>query len=457
MAHQINKAAVIGSGVMGSGIAAHLANIGIPVLLLDIVPNKLTAEEEAKGLTLEDSKVRNRLTDQALKNMKKQKPAPLASTESLSRISTGNLEDDLGKLKDVDWIIEVVVENLEIKKALYDKIEGVRSEHAIVSSNTSGISIEAMAEGRSEGFRKHFLGTHFFNPPRYLKLLEVIPTKETAPEVLDFIVRFGEDRLGKGVVIAKDTPNFIGNRIGTYGLLITLREMIGRGYSVGEVDSVTGTLIGRPKSATFRTLDVVGLDTFVHVAKNVFDQTEGEEKEVFRTPDFLVKMVENGWLGAKSKQGFYLKEGKEIREIDPATLEYSPQKKLKAASIEMAKQQKGEARLKTLVYAKDRAGELLWNILAPTLLYSAEKVGEIADDIVSIDNAMKWGFGWKQGPFEIWDSIGVGKSVGRMKEEGRDIPAFVQKLLDSGNTSFYEDKEGVLTYFDGDGYSAVQI
>ncbi|KZE36459.1 3-hydroxyacyl-CoA dehydrogenase [Bhargavaea cecembensis] len=457
MAHQINKAAVIGSGVMGSGIAAHLANIGIPVLLLDIVPNKLTAEEEAKNLTLKDSKVRNRLTDQALKNMKKQKPAPLASSDSLSRITAGNLEDDLEKLKDADWIIEVVVENLDIKKALYDKIEGVRSEHAIVSSNTSGISIEAMAEGRSEQFRKHFLGTHFFNPPRYLKLLEVIPTKDTAPEVLDFMVRFGEDRLGKGVVIAKDTPNFIGNRIGTYGLLITLREMMERGYSVGEVDSVTGTLIGRPKSATFRTLDVVGLDTFVHVAKNVYDQTEGDEKEVFSTPEFLVKMVENGWLGAKSKQGFYLKEGKEISEIDPATLEYSPQKKLKAPSIEMATQLKGDARLQTLVYANDRAGELLWNILAPTLLYSAEKVGEIADDIASIDNAMKWGFGWKQGPFELWDAIGVGKSVDRMKKEGRVIPAFVRKLLDSGKSSFYQDDEGVLKYFDGEGYSPVGV
>lgn len=457
MAHQINKAAVIGSGVMGSGIAAHLANIGIPVLLLDIVPNKLTAEEEAKGLTLEDKRVRNRLTDQAIKNMKKQKPAPLASKESLSLISTGNLEDDLEKLKDADWIIEVVVENLEIKKALYEKIEEVRSEHAIVSSNTSGISIEAMAEGRSEGFRKHFLGTHFFNPPRYLKLLEVIPTKGTSQEVLDFMVRFGENRLGKGVVIAKDTPNFIGNRIGTYGLLVTLREMTERGYSVGEVDSVTGTLIGRPKSATFRTLDVVGLDTFVHVAKNVFDQTEGEEQEVFRTPDFLVKMVDNGWLGAKAKQGFYLKEGKEISEIDPATLEYSPQKKLKAPSIEAAKQQKGDGRLKTLVYANDRAGELLWNILAPTLIYSAEKVGEIADDIASIDNAMKWGFGWKQGPFELWDAIGVEQSVKQMKEEGRDIPAFVQKLLDSGNSSFYKMEDDTIKYFDGEGYTTVQM
>ncbi|MET3576378.1 3-hydroxyacyl-CoA dehydrogenase NAD-binding domain-containing protein [Bhargavaea ullalensis] len=457
MAHQIKNAAVIGSGVMGSGIAAHLANIGIPVLLLDIVP-ELSAEEKAKGMDASDRKVRNRLAEGALKGLLKQKPAPLASKDNLALITPGNLEDDLEKLKDVDWIIEVIVENLDIKKALYEKIDGVRGEHAIVSSNTSGISIEAMAEGRSEGFRKHFLGTHFFNPPRYLKLLEVIPTEDTSEEVLDFMVKFGEDRLGKGVVVAKDTPNFIGNRIGTYGLLVTLKEMMERGYSVGEVDSVTGTLIGRPKSATFRTLDVVGLDTFVHVARNVFDKTEGDEKDMFRTPDFLLKMVENGWLGAKAKQGFYLKEGKEISEIDPETLEYSPQKKLKAPSIEMAKQQKGAAaKLKTLVYADDRAGELLWNILAPTLIYSAGKVGEIADDIVSLDNGMKWGFGWQQGPFEVWDAIGVKKSVERMKEEGRDIPAFVKDLLDAGGESFYKEENGEQLFFDGKGYKPVPV
>lgn len=244
------------------------------------------------------------------------------------------------QLKDVDWIIEVVVENLEIKQNLYEKIDAVRTPGTIISSNTSGISIEAMKEGRSEDFQKHFLGTHFFNPPRYLKLLEVIPASTTAPEVVEFMTTFGEDELGKGVVIAKDTPNFIANRIGTYGLLITLREMEKRGYSIGEVDSVTGTLIGRPKSATFRTLDVVGLDTFVHVAKNVYDQTEDAEQEVFDTPAFMKKMVENGWLGAKTKQGFYLKKGKEILELDRETFEYVPTKKLKTPSIEMAKQQK---------------------------------------------------------------------------------------------------------------------
>jgi 3-hydroxyacyl-CoA dehydrogenase len=458
VAYQIKKAAVLGSGVMGSGIAAHLANIGIPVLLLDIVPKKLTDEEEAKGLTLEDSQVRNKIATSALQKLLKQKPAPLTTKSNLSLIEAGNLEDDLEKLKDVDWIVEVIVENLEIKKELYEKVDAVRKPGTIISSNTSGISIEAMKDGRSEDFQKHFLGTHFFNPPRYLKLLEVIPASTTAQEVVDFMVQFGENTLGKGVVIAKDTPNFIANRIGTYGLLVTLREMEKRGFSIGEVDSVTGTLIGRPKSATFRTLDVVGLDTFMHVAKNVYDQTEGEEQKVFELPAFMKKMIENGWLGAKTKQGFYVKKDREILELDPETFEYSKAKKMKTPSIEIAKQQKGLAnRVKTLVYAKDRTGEILWNIMAPTLRYSAELHGEIADDIVAIDNAMKWGFGWQQGPFEIWDAIGVSKSIEKMKEEGAEVPAFVQRLLDQNYETFYKEEDGELYFFDGDGYKPVPV
>jgi 3-hydroxyacyl-CoA dehydrogenase len=458
VAYQIKKAAVLGSGVMGSGIAAHLANIGIPVLLLDIVPKKLTDEEEAKGLTLEDSQVRNKIATSALQKLLKQKPAPLTTKSNLSLIEAGNLEDDLEKLKDVDWIVEVIVENLDIKKELYEKVDAVRKPGTIISSNTSGISIEAMKDGRSEDFQKHFLGTHFFNPPRYLKLLEVIPASTTAPEVVDFMVQFGENTLGKGVVIAKDTPNFIANRIGTYGLLVTLREMEKRGFSIGEVDSVTGTLIGRPKSATFRTLDVVGLDTFMHVAKNVYDQTEGEEQKVFELPVFMKKMIENGWLGAKTKQGFYVKKDREILELDPETFEYSKAKKMKTPSMEMAKQQKGLAnRVKTLVYAKDRTGEILWNIMAPTLRYSAELHGEIADDIVAIDNAMKWGFGWQQGPFEIWDAIGVSKSIEKMKEEGAEVPAFVQRLLDQNYETFYKEEDGELYFFDGGGYKPVPV
>lgn len=447
MVQQIKKAAVLGSGVMGSGIAAHLANIGIPVLLLDIVPTELTDEEKKKGLTLEDKQVRNRLTNNALKKLLKQKPAPLTSKKNLSLIQAGNLEDDLEKLKDVDWIIEVVVERLDIKKQVLKNIEQYRKPGSIVSSNTSGISIEAMAEECSAEFKKHFLGTHFFNPPRYLKLLEVIPTKETDPSVLAYMKQFGEDVLGKGVVEAKDTPNFIANRIGTYGLLVTVNEMVKGGYSVGEVDSVTGPLIDRPKSATFRTLDVVGLDTFIHVANNVYEKVEGKEKTAFEIPSFMMKMLEEKRLGSKTGIGFYKKEGRNILELNYNTMEYEERKKLKAPSIEMAKQTKGLAnKLKALLYADDRAGQLLFNIIAPTLLYSAELLGEIADDIVAIDRAMKWGFGWELGPFELWDVIGVKKSLHKMKQKGFEIPNWVLEMVEKGNKTFYK-KENNQVYF----------
>ncbi|OZI10320.1 3-hydroxyacyl-CoA dehydrogenase [Bacillaceae bacterium SAS-127] len=440
MVQHIQKAAILGSGVMGSGIAAHLANIGIPSIVLDIVPRELSKEEEAKGLTLNDRQVRNRFSEGALKKLLKQKPAPLTSKKNLSLITAGNLEDDLEQLQEVDWIIEVVVENLDVKKQVFETIEKYRKPGSIVSSNTSGISIEAMAEGRSEDFRKHFLGTHFFNPPRYLKLLEVIPTKGTDPDVLEYMKTFGEDTLGKGVVLAKDTPNFIANRVGTYGLLKTVQEMLATGFTPGEVDSITGPLIGRPKSATFRTLDVVGLDTFIHVANNVYEQVEGEEKQVFEVPEFMKTMRDNGWIGAKSGQGFFKKEGKTILELHPETMKYSDQKKLTAASIEMAKQQKGTgAKLKALIYADDKAGQFLWKIIAPVLTYSAELTGEIADDILAIDQAMKWGFGWSQGPFEMWEAIGVEKSVGKMEAEGLNVPAWVKEMLASGHTSFYQE------------------
>ncbi|AKS39423.1 3-hydroxyacyl-CoA dehydrogenase [Anoxybacillus gonensis] len=454
---RIKKAAVLGSGVMGSGIAAHLANVGIPTLLLDIVPKELTAEEQAKGWTLEHKQVRNRIVNQAVERLLKQKPAPLMSKENVALIEVGNFEDDFRRLAECDWIIEVVVERLDVKKSVFEKVDEVRKQGSIVSSNTSGISIEAMAEGRSDDFKKHFLGTHFFNPPRYLKLLEVIPTKHTDPSVVAFMKQFGENVLGKGVVLAKDTPNFIANRIGTYGLLVTVREMMKGGYSVGEVDSVTGPLIGRPKSATFRTLDVVGLDTFIHVANNVFEKVEGEEKEVFTVPSFMKTMVEKGWLGSKSGQGFFYKKGKDIFELNYETLEYEPTKKLKAPSVEMSKQAKGTAnKLKALVYANDRAGQLLWNILSPTLLYSAELLGEIADDIVAIDRAMKWGFGWELGPFETWDAIGVKQSVEKMKAEGRQVPSWVEQMLENGHETFYKHEHGRVSYYDRGQYKPVE-
>lgn len=455
---EIRSAAVFGSGVMGSGIAAHLANIGIPTIMLDIVPRQLTKQEEKQGLTLEDRAVRNRIAAEGKKALLKQKPSPITSNKSLDLIEVGNMEDDMEKLADVDWIIEVVVENLEVKKKVFESVDKYRREGTIVSSNTSGISVEDMAAGCSEDFRKHFLGTHFFNPPRYLKLLEVIPTKDTDPVVLDFMKTFGENVLGKGVVEAKDTPNFIANRIGTYGLLVTAREMQKGGYSIGEVDSVTGPMIGRPKSATFRTLDVVGLDTFIHVANNVYDQVEGDEKGVFEVPDFMLEMQKKGWLGAKSSQGFFLKkkgkDGSTIYELNPETLEYEDRKKLKTAATEMAKQEKGSRRkLKALVSAKgDRASDLVWSILKPVLIYSADLTGEIADDIVSIDQAMKWGFGWEIGPFETWDAIGVKKSVERMQAEGETVPDWVLEFLKVGNESFYKTENGNVFYYDNGEY-----
>ncbi|PLR79310.1 3-hydroxyacyl-CoA dehydrogenase [Bacillus sp. V3-13] len=457
MVQRIKKAAVLGSGVMGSGIAAHLANIGIPTLLLDIVPRELTGAEKAKGLSLEDKQVRNRISADALQKLLKQKPAPLTSKKNLALIEAGNFEDDMPRLSEVDWIIEVVVENLNVKKQVFEKVDQFRKPGSIVSSNTSGISVEAMAEGRSEDFQKHFLGTHFFNPPRYLKLLEVIPTKHTDSEVLSFMKQFGEDVLGKGVVEAKDTPNFIANRIGTYGLLVTVQEMLKGGYSVGEVDSITGPLIGRPKSATFRTLDVVGLDTFAHVAGNVYEQVEGKEKEAFEVPAFMKEMLNRGWLGSKSGQGFFLKKGKEILELDPNTLEYRERKKLKTASTEMSKQEKGLSnKMKALIYADDRAGQLLWNIISPVLVYSAELLGTIADDIVAIDRAMKWGFGWELGPFEIWDAIGLEKSVEKMEASGLDVPVWVKEMPGAGHTSFYKEEGGKISFFHNGEYHLIE-
>lgn len=447
MKFTIRKAAVLGSGIMGSGIAAHLANVGIETLMLDIVPKQLTEEEKKKGLTLEDSVVRNRIAASNKQALLKQKPSPLMSKKNLDLITVGNFEDDMEKIAEVDWVIEVVVENLEVKKQVFSEVNKYWQEGTIVSSNTSGISVEAMIEDCSDELKKHFLGTHFFNPPRYLKLLEVIPTKHTDPEVLNFMTKFGEDVLGKGVVIAKDTPNFIANRIGTYGLLVTVEEMLEKGLKVGEVDSITGTLIGRPRSATFRTLDLVGLDTFAHVANNVYDKVTGDEQKVFEIPGFMQKMLENKWFGEKTRKGFYERKrgesGSVIYEINPETLEFSKQSKLNTPGVQLAKQQKGSKnRLKSLISMNgDKAGDFLWAVMKRTFLYSAKLVGEIADDIVAIDNAMKWGFGWEYGPFETWDGIGLEKSVERMKEEGEEIPAWIEELLAEGHKSFYLEKD----------------
>lgn len=441
MNYKVKKAAVLGSGVMGSGIAAHLANNGIPVLMLDIVSEELTAEEEKKGLTLNHPTVRNRFAEKGKKALLKQKPSPITSKKCLDLIEIGNLKDDIEKLSEVDWIIEVVLENLEVKKNILSKVDHYRKAGSIVSTNTSGISVNAMIADCSDDMKRHFIGTHFFNPPRYLKLLEIIPTNYTKPEVLSFMKSFGQDVLGKGVVEAKDTPNFIANRIGTHGLLVTIKEMLKGSYSVGEVDSVTGPMIGRSKSASFRTLDVVGLDTFIHVARNVYDHVNGDEKKDFDVPKFMQKMNEKGWIGAKGGQGFYWKKGKDILEIDPTTLEYRQRRKLKTKVTEMVKQEKGiHKKLQTLVHAQgDKASDLVWAILKSTLIYSAELVGEISEDIVAIDRAMRWGFAWEIGPFETWDAIGLRKTVGRMQQEGETVPKWVLNLLEDGYESFYKN------------------
>lgn len=453
MERKIRKAAVIGSGVMGAGIAAHLANVGIPTYLLDIVPTELTVDESKKGLTLESPAVRNRIAQTGRERLLKEKPAPLAVKENIRLITVGNLEDHLAYLGDADWIIEVVVEKLEVKKRVFAMVEAHRKPGSIVSSNTSGISVNAMVEGRSPEFAAHFLGTHFFNPPRYLKLLEIIPSAATSPEIVSFMMQFGENVLGKGTVLCKDTVNFIANRIGTYGMQVTLHEMLRLGLTVDEVDALTGPVIGRPKSATFRTFDVVGLDTYAHVATNVRQNSkEPEDQQMFELPAFLQKLVENRWLGQKTGQGFYKQiktaQGKEILTLDTNTLEYRPRAKVAFPSLEAAKSAKGlAAKLNTLVYGKDLGSQFLWSSFKKVLLYAAARVPEIADDIVSVDRAIKWGFGWELGPFETWDAIGVEKSVARMREEGETIPQLVEELLASGKTSFYEKAAGEVHAF----------
>jgi 3-hydroxyacyl-CoA dehydrogenase len=451
---RIEKAAVLGAGTMGAQIAAHLANAGIPTLLLDIVPRELTADEQAKGLTLESKDVRNRFARNGFEAAKKAKPAAFFTPNSAALISIGNFDDDLTKLKDRDLIIEAVVENLDLKRALYERVEAHRRPGSIIASNTSGIPIHLLAEGRSEDFRQHFLGIHFFNPPRYLHLVEIIRTQWTKPEVSCFTFGFLDQRLGKGVVPAKDRPNFIANRIGTFGAMVTMQTMLADAYSIEEVDKITGPAVGRPKSATFRTFDLVGLDVFSHVIKNLYDALpEDEEREMFQTPAFLADMVQGGLLGNKTKAGFYKRQGsgdkKEYLVRDPWTGEYRPSQKVKLPALDMAKNLEDTAeRIKALVWSKDRVGAFLWKTFSRTLRYAANRIPEIADNVVEVDRAMRWGFGWELGPFATWDAIGVEKSVARMKEEGLSVPANVQSMLDGGAKSFYKQHDGQQFYFD---------
>jgi 3-hydroxyacyl-CoA dehydrogenase len=462
---RFDKAAVLGAGTMGAQIAAHLANAGVPTLLFDIAPRELTPEEQAKGLTLESKEVRDRIARAGFEAAKKARPAAFFTPERAALVTVGNFEDDLSKIKDCDLIVEAVVENLEIKRRLYERVEQFRRPGSAVASNTSGIPIRQLAEGRSEDFRAHFVGVHFFNPPRYLHLVELIRTEWTKPEVSCSLYGFLDRRLGKGVVVAKDRPNFIANRIGTYGALVTLRAMIEDGYTIEEVDKLTGQALGRPKSATFRTFDLVGLDVLAHVAKNLYEAVaEDEEREVFVAPEFVTRMVERKLLGNKTKAGFYRKqkgaEGKdEIWTLDYASLEYRPRAAVKFPALDAAKNiEDTRARTKALVWGQDRAGRFLWKTMSRVFAYAANRVPEIADTVVEVDRAMRWGFGWELGVFETWDAVGVEKSVARMREEGRAVPANVERMLAAGATSFYKTEGGQEFFFDfaANAYAPVQ-
>tara|TARA_R110002124_G_scaffold2112_6_gene14032 strand:- start:4047 stop:6455 length:2409 start_codon:yes stop_codon:yes gene_type:complete len=452
---RIKKIAIIGSGIMGSGIACHFANIGVDVLLLDIVPRELNAKEKAKGLTLEDKTVRNRLVNDALTASIKSKPAPLYHNSFKNRITTGNLEDDIAKVKGVDWIMEVVVERLDIKQQVFEKLEQHRTPGTLITSNTSGIPIKFMSEGRSEDFQKHFCGTHFFNPARYLKLFEIIPGPKTDASVLEFLNGYGEQFLGKTSVVAKDTPAFIGNRIGIFSIQSLFHAVKDLDLTIEEVDKLSGPVIGRPKSATFRTVDVVGLDTLVHVANGIYDNCPNDERlELFKLPDFINTMMENKWLGSKTGQGFYKKtvsaEGKkEILSLDLNTLEYRQAKRAKFATLELTKTiDKVADRFKILVKGKDKAGEFYRKSFAALFTYVSNRIPEITDDLYKIDDAMKAGFGWEHGPFQIWDAIGVEKGIEIMKAEGLEPNAWVNDMLASGSSSFYTIKEGATFAYD---------
>jgi 3-hydroxyacyl-CoA dehydrogenase len=455
MKRVIKKVAVLGSGVMGSRIACHFANIGVQVLLLDIAPKELTADEEKKGLKLDAPAVRNRIVNSALQAAVVANPSPLYRKSEVSRIKTGNFDDNLKDIATCDWVIEVVVERLDIKKSLYERVEQFRKKGTLITSNTSGIPIHLLAEGRSEDFKQHFAGTHFFNPPRYLKLLEIIPTPETKPEVVDFLLHYGDLYLGKTVVLAKDTPGFIANRVGVFALLDAMQTMQKLGLTVEETDKLTGPVIGHAKSATLRTSDVVGLDTTINVANGLAQGLPNDEaKDVFVLPDFVKQMGENKWLGDKTGQGFYKKVkgdgGKsEIHALDLNTLEYKPSQKVKFATLELTKSiDKLADRFKVLVSGKDKAGEFYRLSFGSLFAYVSNRIPEIADQLYKIDDALRAGFGWELGPFETWDALGVQAGIDLATAAGRTVAPWVAEMLAAGNTTFYKVENGVQKFYD---------
>ena len=452
MKHHIRKVAVLGSGVMGSRIACHFANIGVQVLLLDIVPRELNKKEEAAGLSLEHPKVRNRIVNDALTTAIKTNPSPIYSKSFVSRIQTGNFDDDMEKISSCDWILEAVVERLDIKESVFTNVEKFRKPETLITTNTSGIPIKAMLKGRSDDFVKHFCGTHFFNPPRYLKLLEIIPGEKTDPEVISFLDHYGSRFLGKTTVLCKDTPAFIANRVGVFAMMSLFHGVKDLGLNVTDIDKLTGPVLGRPKSATFRTSDVVGLDTLIHVANGLKDNCPDDEaKELFNIPPFINTMLENGWLGSKSGQGFYKKEkgddGKSvIKALNLETLEYEEQGKSKFATLESAKPISDLAkRTKHLFKGKDKAGEFYRYIFLNLFAYVSNRVPEIADEIYKIDDALKAGFGWELGPFEAWDAIGHDTVAAAAKEQNIKFATWVNEM---SSPAFYQLESGVKKYYD---------
>jgi 3-hydroxyacyl-CoA dehydrogenase len=455
MERRIRKVAVLGSGIMGSRIAAHMAGVGVEVMLLDIVPRERNAAEEAAGVDIASKKFRNRLVNDALQSALKSNPSPIYHPDFAKRISTGNFEDDMPRIKDADWIIEVVVERLDIKKTVFEQVEKYRKPGTLVSSNTSGIPIHLMLEGRSEDFRKHFLGTHFFNPPRYLKLLEIIPTPETLPEVVEFFMHYGDLYLGKSTVLCKDTPAFIANRVGIYSIMSLFHQVKEMGLTVEEVDKLTGPVLGRPKSATFRTTDVVGLDTLVHVANGLKASTPNDEmNHLFALPTFIEQMQKENKLGSKTGEGFYKKVrttdgGSEIQTLDLDSLQYRPNKRASFKTLEATKPiSELKERLPILCGGKDKAGNFYRKSFAGLFAYVSNRVPEIADELFRVDEAMKAGFGWELGPFEYWDAIGLEKGLEYVAAEGLKVAAWIGEMQAAGANTFYQIENGKLKYYD---------
>ncbi|MBP9187766.1 MAG: 3-hydroxyacyl-CoA dehydrogenase/enoyl-CoA hydratase family protein, partial [Bacteroidia bacterium] len=455
MNYKIKKVAILGSGVMGSRIACHFANIGVQVLLLDIVPKEPTEIETAKGLTIDSKVVRNRIVNTALQSVLKSSPSPIYSSGVVDKITTGNFDDNMNEIATCDWVVEAVVENLAIKKQVFDKVEEHRKPGTLISTNTSGIPIHLMLDGRTDDFKTHFCGTHFFNPPRYLKLLEVIPTEFTRKDVVDFFMHYGDKFLGKTTVLCKDTPAFIANRIGVYAIMEVLHAANKLDLTVEEIDKLTGPIIGRPKSATFRTADVVGIDTLIKVANNlVVDAKNDESKDLFILPEYLKKLDENKWYGDKSKQGFYKKTKNEkgeteILSLNLKTFEYGPQQKTKFVTLEATKLiDDVRLRLPMLLSGTDKAGEFYRHTYFGLFAYISNRIPEIADNLYQIDEAVCAGFGWDIGPFEIWDILGVQAILNQIKTSGKQTATWVDDMLAAGCNSFYKTENGVRKYYD---------